>query len=478
MNEQELRALFFERLEHLDAEAEYELRHSDDVLETPQFAVSGFPNRSHSVVNVVNQGSMSVSRAVPEEGWMKLTNRDVLISGASVAGPTLAWWLCRSGFTPTVVEQTPALRAGLGGHAVDLLGRSVDVAEWMGILPKVLAARTRTELISLQRPGKPSVELDMSRLVAGISERHVEIMRGELTSILYEATRDEVEYLFGDSIRTLQQDGDGVEVTFEHGPPRRFGLVVGADGLHSGVRRLAFGEEARFRHWLGGYLGVFSLPNYLGLEGRMVVYSAPGRTVAMYPVRQTGEARAVFLFRRAEELDYDHRDPDQQRQLLREAFAEPAWELPRLLSELEHADDFYFDSISQIRMPSWSSGRVTLVGDAGYCPGPAVGGGTALAVIGAYVLAGELRAAGGDPATAFPSYERRLGELVRRSRTIGPTVMKTLIPRTRLQVWLTTQALRLVPRLPATLQRKLSAFQGRPARALAAITLKDYQPTA
>jgi 2-polyprenyl-6-methoxyphenol hydroxylase-like FAD-dependent oxidoreductase len=407
---------------------------------------------------------------------MKLTDTDVLISGASVAGPTLAYWLCRSGFTPTVVEQTPALRAGLGGHAVDLLGRSVDVAEWMGILPNVLAARTQTELICLERPGKPSVQVDVSRLVAGISERHVEIMRGELASILYEATRDDVEYRFGDSIRTLDQDGDGVEVTFEHGAPRRFGLVVGADGLHSGVRRLVFGDEAGFRHWLGGYLGVFSLPNYRGLDGRMVAYSVPGRTAAMYPVRQTGQARAVFLFRAAEELHYDHRDLDQQRRLLREAFAEQAWELPRLLSELEHASDFYFDSISQIRMDTWSSGRVTLVGDAGYCPGPAVGGGTALAVIGAYVLANELRAAGGDPATAFPSYEHALAELVRRSRTIGPTVMKTLIPATPLQVWLTRQVVRLVPRLPATLQRRLSSFQGRPARALEAVTLKHEGP--
>ena len=385
---------------------------------------------------------------------MKPSNREVLISGASIAGPTLAWWLCRRhGFTPTVVEQTPALRAGLGGHAVDLFGPAVDVAEWMGILPKVLAARTQTERVTLERPGRSPVEVDLGQLTAGISERHVEIMRGELTSILHEATRDDVEYRFGDSIRTLDQDGDGVEVDFEHGPPRRFGLVVGADGLHSGVRRLVFGDEAPFWHYLGGYLGVFSLPNYRGLDGRMVAWSAPGKTAAMYPVRQTGQARALFLFRAAEELQYDHRD-------------------------LEHASDFYFDSISQIRMASWSSGRVTLVGDAGYSPGPAVGGGTALAVVGAYVLAGELRTAGGDPAPALRRYETELREVVRRFRTIGPTVMKTLIPATPLQVWLTVQVLRLVPRLPATLQRRLSAFQGRPARALQAITLRDYRPTA
>jgi 2-polyprenyl-6-methoxyphenol hydroxylase-like FAD-dependent oxidoreductase len=405
-------------------------------------------------------------------------NTDVLVSGASVAGPTLAYWLHRYGFSPTVVERTPALRAGLGGHAVDLFGPAVDVAEWTGILPRVQAARTRTELVVLERPGRKPIEVDVSGLVAGISARHVEIMRGELTSILYEATRDDVEYRFGDSVRTLDEDGDGVEVTFEHGPPRRFGLVVGADGLHSNVRRLVFGEEAGFRHYLGGYLGVFTLPNYRGLQGRMVAWSAPGRTVAMYPVRQTGEARVLFLFRAAEELHHDHTDLEAQKRLLRQAFPERTWELPRILSELDTAPDFYFDSITQIRMPSWSRGRVTLVGDAGYSPAPAVGGGTVVAVVGAYVLAGELRAAGGDHTRAFDGYERAMGELVRRSRGIGPTTMKTLIPATPRQVWLTNQALRLIPRLPGMLQRRLWAFQARPARALEAVDLGRYRAPA
>jgi 2-polyprenyl-6-methoxyphenol hydroxylase-like FAD-dependent oxidoreductase len=410
---------------------------------------------------------------------MPLTNREVLISGAGVAGPTLAYWLARYGFASTVVERTPSLRAGLGGHAVDLFGPAVDVAEWMGILPQVLAARTRTDLLVFERSGKAPVAVELGRLVAGVATRHVEIMRGELVSLLHEATHNDVAYRFGDQIRTIHQDGGGVEVTFEHGAPRRFGLVVGADGLHSNVRRLAFGDEAPFRHWLGGYLGVGTLPNYLGLDGRMVIYTVPGRVAAIYPVRQTGEARAVLLFRAPAELDYDHHDLDQQRHLLRAAFAEPApaweWELPRLLAELEGASDFYFDSISQIRMPTWSKGRVSLVGDAGYCPGPAVGGGTAVAVVGAYVLADALHVAGGDPATAFASYERELGELVRLSRAIGPRVMKTLIPKTPRQVWLTTQAMRLLPRLPAPLRGRLLALQRGPARALAAITLTHDQ---
>ena len=399
----------------------------------------------------------------------------VLVSGAGIAGPTLAYWLSRHGFTPTVVERTPAVRAGLGGHAVDLFGPSVTVVERMGLLEQVQAARTRLDLISLERPGRSSVEADLGRLVAAASDRHVEIMRGELMSILYEATRHDVEYVFGDSIRTLEQDAGGVRATFEHAAPREFDLVVGADGLHSTVRSLTFGDEAPLLRYIGGYLGVFTLPNYLGLDGRMVTYQELDRVVAMYPVRQTGQARALFLFRRAEELHYDHRDVPQQKRLLAEVFAGQSWQVPRILSELERADDFYFDSISQIVMDSWSKGRVTLVGDAGYCPGPAVGGGTTVAVVGAYVLAGELAAARGDHVTAFGRYEAEMGEFVRGCRTIGPAVMK-MIPRTRRQIWLTTQGLRILPRLPGAVQRRVAGWQGTPARALESITLKQYDP--
>ena len=396
----------------------------------------------------------------------------VLISGASVAGPTLAYWLRRHGFRPTVVERAPVLRKGLGGHAVDLFGAAVDVAEWMGVLPAVLAARTKTEVMTFVRPGKPPVDVDLRRLVATISDRHVEIMRGELASILYDATRDDVEYVFGDSIAALTDTDAGVRVTFEHGPPRTFDLVVGADGLHSVVRRLVFGDEAGYRRYIGGYLAVYTVPNHLRLSGRMLTYLAPGRLSGMYPVWQTGAARATFLFRRAEEFRYDHRDVARQKQLLRETFAGDGWEVPRLLHELDDSEDFYFDSISQIVMDTWSRGRVTLVGDAGYSPGPAVGGGTAGAVIGAYLLAGELNDAGGDHRIAFPAYERAMGEFVRRSRAMGPTMMKTLIPRTPRQVWLTPQAVRLLPKLPPRLQRGVLSMQGGPARALAAVNLK------
>jgi 2-polyprenyl-6-methoxyphenol hydroxylase-like FAD-dependent oxidoreductase len=395
------------------------------------------------------------------------------VAGAGIAGPTLAYWLQRHGFATTVVERTPALRRGWGGHAVDLFGPAVDVVERMGILPQVLEARTRTELISFTRPGRPPVDVDLNRLVAGISDRHVEIMRGELAAVLHDATRDDVEYVFGDGIRRLVPDAHGVDVTFEHGAPRRFDLVVGADGLHSTVRRLTFGDESRFRRYLGGYLAVCTVPDDLRLGGRMLTRLTPGKLAATYAVRQTGQARAAFLFRRRQQFDHDHRDLDRQRQLVREVFRDEGGETPRLLAGLDHADDFYFDSISQIVMDRWSADRVTLVGDAGYSPGTAVGGGTSVAVVGAHLLAVALRDACGDPARAFDRYEHTMRELVTRSRRIGPATMATLLPATRWQVWLTIQAMRLVPRLPAAVQRRLFAFQGGPAAALGSVILPD-----
>jgi 2-polyprenyl-6-methoxyphenol hydroxylase-like FAD-dependent oxidoreductase len=395
---------------------------------------------------------------------------DVLVSGAGIAGPTLAYWLHRSGFRTTVVERAPSVRRGWGGHAVDLFGPAVEITERMGLLPQVQEARTRTGLMSLVRPGKPAVDVDLARIATAVSDRHVEIMRGELAAILHEATRDDVEYVFGDGIRGLAQHDDGVEVTFHHGGPRRFDLVVGADGLHSAVRRLAFGDESRFRRYIGGYLAVHTVPDHLRRPGRMLVHLAPGRMAATYPVRQTGQARAAFLFRRARELD-DDRDPAAQRQLLRQVYGGDGGEVPRLLAGLDRADDFYFDSISQIVMDRWTDGRVALVGDAGYSPGPAVGGGTSVAMIGAYVLADALDRCGVGHGKALDHYTRAMREVVLRSRDLGPAMMRTLIPATAWQVSLTVRATQLFARLPAAARRRLLARRGGPAAVLESVAL-------
>ena len=277
----------------------------------------------------------------------------VLISGASVAGPTAAYWLNRHGFAVTVVERMPLARVRTSGHAVDLFGPAMDVAEWTGVLPEVMDARTRTDIVSFQNRADRGVDVEMRRLVAGMSGRHVEIMRGQLATILYEATRHDVEYLFEDSVRTINQETGGVAVTFEHAPADQFDLVIGADGLHSTVRRLVFGPENQFRRFLGGYLAVATIPNYLDLDGRMEVWNAPARLAAIYPVHQTTTARASFLFRRDEELVIDHRDVGEQKHALHRTYGSDGWQVPRLLDEMDAADDFYFDSISQIVMDNW-----------------------------------------------------------------------------------------------------------------------------
>ncbi|MFB6726209.1 FAD-dependent monooxygenase [Kribbella sp. NPDC056345] len=392
----------------------------------------------------------------------------VLISGASVAGPVLAYWLDRYGFETTVVERTPALRHGLGGHAVDLFGQATDVVQQMGLWDEVKAARTMIDDLTIERSGGRPVHVDLGRLYAGISDRHVEILRGELIRILSSATTS--EYLFGDSITALTDDGAGVDVTFERNAPRRFDLVIGADGMHSNVRRLAFGPEEPVRRHLGGYLAVYSMPDLFPLGSSMLIHQSVDRLVGLYSVRQTGQSRAMFMVRTEAELEYDYRDKDQQKALLATAFRDYGWRVPQLFEHLEAADDFYFDAIAQITLDTWQRGRIGLVGDAGYCPAPAVGGGTSLAVATAYILAGELAANG--PA-GLRTYEAKVRQMVDRSRKIGPKVMGSIIPRGPATLRLLPLATSVVPKLPRPIQRFIWS-QNAVGKALGSTALPDY----
>ena len=383
---------------------------------------------------------------------------DVLISGASVAGPTLAYWLRRYGFRVTVVEKAPALRKA-GGHAVDLFAPALDIVERMGLVERVQERRTGTERIVVRREGaRRPVTIDVGRLMGAVSRRHVEIMRDDLGTILHAATADDVEYVFGDSVASISTDG---EVTFERGAPRRFDLVIGADGLHSTVRRLVFGPEAGLTRWLGAYLAVATVPNHLDLRDTMETVVGVGRLAGTYSARHMPDARALFLFRPATELHHDHRDVAAQRRFLREAFADLDGEVPRLLDEADRSAAFYFDSVTQLRLDGWSRGRVALVGDAGYCPGPAVGGSTSMAVVGAFTLAGELALTRGDHSAAYPAYERALGDYVRASRGFAVTMANRLVPRTRAQLWALTAGTRLLTAVPPPLVRAVTRRGGR-----------------
>jgi 2-polyprenyl-6-methoxyphenol hydroxylase-like FAD-dependent oxidoreductase len=371
-------------------------------------------------------------------------NDDVLISGAGVAGLALAVLLRRFGFEPVVVERAPAPRDG--GQAVDLRGAAIDVAERMGISEAVRAARTGTRGMSyVDAAGKRVGSVNGAFGV--IDPQDVEIVRGDLVNILHDVAKDDVEYIFDDSITSLTEDSDGVTVTFERSPARRFGLVVGADGLHSRVRNLAFGPESNFIDHLGLYLSVFTVPNDLSLDHWQLIHVTPGKSVTVTAARENREARAIFFFA-SEPLSYDYRDRDQQQELLTSAFALEGWEVPRLLRAMRETPDFYFDSVSQIRMTRWTTGRITLVGDAGYCPSPLSGQGSSLALVGAYVLANDLFEAKGDRGGALARYQQTMEKFVERNQAIAKGNAKRFTPTSRRQIWLQSQGMKIFPYMP------------------------------
>jgi 2-polyprenyl-6-methoxyphenol hydroxylase-like FAD-dependent oxidoreductase len=367
-------------------------------------------------------------------------NKTILISGASIAGPALAFWLSRYGFNPTVVERAPAVRPG--GFAVDFRGASMSVLERMGLVSEIRKFETRTGAITMVDKANKKI----ASLPDGFTSGELEIMRGDLAGILHEATRHDAEYIFDDSIADITEGDHGVEVTFSHGDRRVFDLVVGADGLHSNVRALAFGAESDFIHDLGLYISIFTTPNFMNLDRSALYYGTLGKKVGIFSARENTEAKASFFFA-SPPLRYDRRDVAQQKQILRDRFAEEEWEVPRLLKMMDDAPDFYFDSISQIKMDRWSSGRSVLLGDAAWCPSPMSGMGTGMAAVGAYILAGELMEADGNHTVAFPRYEELMRDYVKQCQKLAEGA-DWMVPRTRWKLWLSTQMWRILPYTP------------------------------
>ncbi|MEV4240968.1 FAD-dependent monooxygenase [Nocardia sp. NPDC049737] len=329
-----------------------------------------------------------------------MRNKTVLISGASIAGPALAYWLSRYGFAVTVVERAPQLRPG--GQAVDFKGETHrDLLQRMGILEEVYAHRTgTTDTVFVDDNGE-----QLAFMSGDFTGGDVEILRGDLARIMYEKTYQSCEYVFGDSISALTETDSGVWVEFEKGAPRSFDLVLGADGIHSRVRRLAFGPEKDFVQHKGHYYCVAGASPWAtrpeGEPERATAFghNAPGRLV----ITGGPKAQQLYMFV-APELDYARDDVAAQRRIVRDTFAGMGWQVPRMLSEMEEFDDFYLDAIAMVRpMKSYACGRIALVGDAGY-GNTLAGFGTGAAVVGAYVLAGELAIAEGDHTVAYGRY--------------------------------------------------------------------------
>jgi 2-polyprenyl-6-methoxyphenol hydroxylase-like FAD-dependent oxidoreductase len=360
--------------------------------------------------------------------------RQALISGAGIAGATAAYWLAKAGFQVTVVEQARDMRSS--GSPVDVRGTAAEVAERMGVMAQISAADTRVrDMVFVNSRGRVVSRVNMRSTWAESGD--VELSRGELAAILRDAVPDDVEFQFGNSVTALAQDGDGVTADFASGPARRFDVVIGADGAHSGVRALAFGPETDYLKHLGVYIATLPLDGETGRD--LVMYNTPGRAVAIHPAG--GHPGAAFMFRAPQIPQFDHRDIDQHKRLICDAYAGAGWRVPELLDRVRAADDLYFDSVSRIQVPTWSRGRIGLVGDAASCVS-LFGDGSSLAMIGAFTLADSLT---GDIPAGLRTYEVRHRPQRAAKENSVAYATRLLIPATSAGIAIRNVAMHLMP---------------------------------
>jgi 2-polyprenyl-6-methoxyphenol hydroxylase-like FAD-dependent oxidoreductase len=394
-------------------------------------------------------------------------NKTVLISGAGIAGPTLAYWLSRYGFVPTLVENAPALRKG--GYLMDFWGVGFDVAERMKLIPQLKRAGYNVrEVRIVNDSGKRVGGFSTDSFYRGLNNRFLSILRGDLAEQMYSTLGNQAETIFGDGICGIAEDADGVTVEFEHASSRRFDLVVGADGLHSDVRSLVFGPEARFETYLGYCAASFAVSGYPCCEDNAyVAYCEPGKQLARFTLR---DGRTVFflIFSAPTKPAVGHYEIDAQKAVIHQVFGGLGWESPGILKALDKAEELYFDAVSQIRLKRWHHGRVALIGDAAFCPSLLAGQGSSLAMASAYVLAGELKRSGGDFRTAYPTYQDRFKPFIDRKQRQAANFARQFAPKTRSGLLIRNLWSRVLnaPLLGAWMVKKLFADQ---------LALPDYR---
>lgn len=353
----------------------------------------------------------------------------VAINGAGIAGTALAYWLTKMGHEVLLVERAPELRTG--GYILNLWGIGYDAAEKMGILPSLLELEYQVdELRMVDRHGRTRGGYPTRVLQQLAKGRIASLSRADIAATIYGLLNNQVETLFGDSITTIEQDRTKMRVGFEYAPERELDLVIGADGLHSRIRQIVFGPDTDFEYPMGCHVATFEVAGYRPRDEKLyVAHTAPGRYIARFPLRD--DKTLFFMLLRDEYLPGSGPIGESERKVaLTNAFADMGWECPAIVSALQQVDDVYFDSISQIRMDSWTKGRVALIGDAAACPSLIAGEGAGFALVAAYVLAGEIHKHGADLDSALKAYEERIKPYALRKQKYAESLVPSFVPRT------------------------------------------------
>jgi 2-polyprenyl-6-methoxyphenol hydroxylase-like FAD-dependent oxidoreductase len=358
-------------------------------------------------------------------------NKKVLVSGASFAGLTTAYWMNKMGYQVTIVEIGTGLKKG--GTPVDIKDSTVDIVKRMGIFEQIKANRLTLQKWEFKNADNSTENAILLRQPGEAPpDNEFEIERDVLLHMLYELIKNDVTFIFSNSITALNEKEDDVEVTFKDGAQSTFALVFGCDGIHSAVRRLWFGDEAAYVHFLGAYFSIAIVPKLLIDNNTLQLYAEPNKGIMLNTYNHKTDI--VFNFRPEKEITYDFRDQEQQKKIVAAQFEGMSWRTAELQQELLQADSFYFDKFCQVKMSSWTKGRIALVGDAGYCASPAAGMGGSLAIIGATALADAFQKHDGHVESAFKTYHKDLRPFIEAVQAEAVETLDKLLPHTEEEI--------------------------------------------